>query len=225
MVPNRVPEGVGIPVPAGARIVVQMHYHPSPDGPEVDQSAIQLRWTDQTPTWEAAHALVGNFDEQSDNGYGLLPGLDDNGAPSFFIPAGSTAHTEEMIYFQEFDFDFPIYTVGTHMHYVGTDMKIDLIEDGEEKCLIQTPGWDFNWQRTYDFDADIADLPTISMNEGLRLRCTYDNSESNPFVMDALAERGLSSPQDVYLGEETLDEMCLGIFGVLVPPGLLTQIF
>lgn len=225
MVPNYTPAGAGTPVPVGARIVVQMHYHPSPDGPEVDQSRLQLSWTDQTPTWEAAHALVGNFDEQEDNGYGLLPGPNDDGPPIFRIPANAVDHTEEMIYFQEIDFDIPIYTVGTHMHYVGTDMKIDFIEGGEEKCLIQTPKWDFNWQRTYDIDAEIADLPTISIDEELRMRCTYNNSMANPFVADALAEQGISEPHDVFLGEETLDEMCLGIFGILLPPGLLTSVF
>jgi hypothetical protein len=29
-----------------------------------------------------------------------------------------------------------------------------------------------------------------------------------------LGEQGLDAPVDVYLGEETLDEMCLGVFGI-----------
>ncbi|WP_146155932.1 hypothetical protein [Enhygromyxa salina] len=33
-------------------------------------------------------------------------------------------------------------------------------------------------------------------------------------VAAALAEQGLDAPVDVYLGEETLDEMCLGVFGI-----------
>jgi hypothetical protein len=36
----------------------------------------------------------------------------------------------------------------------------------------------------------------------------------NQFVQSALAEQGLSAPRDVRLGEATLDEMCLGIFGL-----------
>jgi hypothetical protein len=31
---------------------------------------------------------------------------------------------------------------------------------------------------------------------------------------EALAEQGLSAPRDVTPGEETLDEICLGIFGM-----------
>ena len=226
-VPNRVPEGTGMLMPAGARIVVQMHYHPTGEGPEVDQSTLQLKWTDQQPQWEAAQALVGNYDDLEDDGSGLQPGPNDEvQSPEFRIPAGSSDHVESMLYRQNFPLDFPIYSVGTHMHYVGTDMKIDLVNaDGSEECLVQTPAWDFNWQRSYSYDVAIEDLPVISDQEGLKFRCTYDNSMGNPFVVKALAEQGLSEPHDVYLGEQTLDEMCLGIFGILAPPGIFNQLF
>lgn len=65
----------------------------------------------------------------------------------------------------------------------------------------------------------------ISDQESLKFRCTYDNSLANPFVARALAEQGLTEPQDVYLGEQTLDEMCLGIFGILAAPGIFDQLF
>jgi len=32
--------------------------------------------------------------------------------------------------------------------------------------------------------------------------------------MRALEDQGLTSPIDITLGEQTLDEMCLGIFGI-----------
>src|SRR5690606_30618597 len=96
-----------------------------------------------------------------------------------------------------------VFAVGTHMHYVGTDMLIgvqrpspDPGEDSTE-CLIQTPGWDFNWQRTYSYDAPFDDVPRITSGDQIYLRCTYNNSMSNPFVVQALAEQGLDAPQDV----------------------------
>jgi hypothetical protein len=55
----------------------------------------------------------------------------------------------------------------------------------------------------------------------LRLRCRYDNTIKNPFLAKALSDAGLSAPVDVRLGEETLDEMCLGAVGFLVPNGAL----
>jgi len=57
------------------------------------------------------------------------------------------------------------------------------------------------------------------------MRCTYDNTLDNPDVRRALAEQGLDEPIDVHLGEEALDEMCLGLFGILVPPGIVEQLF
>jgi len=226
--PVIVPEGAGMPVYPGSRIVVQMHYHPTGKGPEKDPSSVQLKWVDTEPKYEAAQALVGNFDELEDSGTGLQAGPNDaGGTPQFFIPANVKDHTETMIYRQEVPLTFPVYSVGTHMHYVGTDMKIELAHKSDEtsQCLVQTPAWDFNWQRVYDFDASFDDLPRIAPGDELRMRCTYDNTLGNRFVARALKQQGLTQPKDVLLGEQTLDEMCLGIFGILVPPGLLEELF
>ncbi|HYP90264.1 MAG TPA: hypothetical protein VEQ59_18965, partial [Polyangiaceae bacterium] len=64
------------------------------------------------------------------------------------------------------------------------------------------------------YDTPIDQAPALRSGDVLNLRCTYDNSMQNPFVARALAEQGLSAPRDVVLGEQTLDEMCLGIFGI-----------
>jgi hypothetical protein len=39
----------------------------------------------------------------------------------------------------------------------------------------------------------------------------------NPKVVEALHSEGLTEPHDVLLGENTLDEMCLGAFGIATP--------
>lgn len=229
--PMVTPEGTGMPMFAGAKIIVQMHYHPTGEGPEPDQSELQLRWVEEAPEWEAAQVLIGNDGGMHGDGTGLQPGPDDVGEPEFVIPAGASEHVETMLYTQAVDIDFPLYSVGTHMHYVGVDMKIDLLNadpaphEEEEECLIQTPAWDFNWQRVYDYDAPIDELPLISLGDSLRMRCTYDNSLDNPFVVDALEEQGLTEPHEVRLGEETMDEMCLGLYGILVPPGIISVLF
>lgn len=231
--PMRTPESAGMPMAAGARLIVQMHYHPDPASTEFDQTVVQLEWTTEQPEWDAAQALVGNDSRYNDDdGTGLQPGDNDpESGAAFIIPAGERGHIETLLYTQSVPIEFPIFSVGTHMHYVGTDMKIDFLDkdpatgDVDEECLIQTPAWDFNWQRVYDYDAPVDELPHIDAGDSLRMRCTYDNSLENPFVADALAERGLSDPDDVVLGEETLDEMCLGLFGILVPPGLIEGIY
>jgi hypothetical protein len=104
------------------------------------------------------------------------------------------------------------------MHYVGTDMRIGVTRaaagaEPAEECLLDTPKWDFDWQRGYRYDVPIEQAPSVATGDVLNLRCTYDNSMQNPHVQNALVEQGLTAPRDVLLGEETLDEMCLGIFG------------
>jgi hypothetical protein len=111
---------------------------------------------------------------------------------------------------------YRLWGVATHMHYVGTDMKIDLThgDDGNDDCLLQTPAWDFNWQRVYYYDTPLESAPVIKPGDVLNFRCTYDNTMDNGFVREALAQRGYESPVSVPLGETTLDEMCLGAFGI-----------
>jgi hypothetical protein len=227
--PFVMPADSGMPLPAGARIVVQMHYHPTGKGPEQDRSTVQLKWISEQPTWEGAQALIGNMDDYEEDGTGLQPGPNDPAdGPAFLVPAMAANHRETMIFKQDVPFTFPIFSMGTHMHYVGRDMKIDLKRqtvEPLEQCLIQTPEWDFNWQRVYNYDASIDDLPRIGPGDELHLRCDYDNTLDNPFVAAALKEQGIMHPTDVSLGDETLDEMCIGLVGILMPPGIVDELF
>ncbi len=213
-VPATVPEGSGMPIEPDQVFVMQIHYHPSGEAADPDATAIELRWIDEEPEMEAVLALIGNAGSEED---GLLPGPNDDNGVEFRIPAGATGHTEEMTFtVRSADADYRVFLAGTHMHYVGTDMAIWLEEKGKSpECLVQTPAWDFNWQRGYAYDAPVDELPVLNKGDTLRLRCTFDNSLDNAGVREALADQGLSEPRDVYLGEETLDEMCLGVFGVL----------
>lgn len=47
------------------------------------------------------------------------------------------------------------------------------------------------------------------------MQCEYDNTLDNPGVRRALDDAGLEVPVNVGLGEGSLDEMCVGIFGVV----------
>lgn len=85
----------------------------------------------------------------------------------------------------------------------------DVPAQSERECLLHTPDWNFEWQRFYEYDVEIEQMPFIQPGDTFELSCTYDNSMGNPFVRRALAEQGLDAPRDVVLGEETLDEMCL----------------
>jgi hypothetical protein len=220
------PPDTAIRVPAGSRVVINIHYHPG-SNPESDLSAVDLRWSTNKPRFEALLALPGNASTAQ---RGLLPGPGDpDTGPAFVIPPGSRDHTEAMdiVIPKELIVPAKIFAVATHMHYVGTDMRVEIdrskrtagapAKEPAQECLLETPRWDFHWQRGYSYAAPFDDLPTVQAGDVLKLRCRYDNSMQNRFVAAALAEQGLKEPREVRLGEQTLDEMCLGALGIAFP--------
>jgi hypothetical protein len=218
-VPMRTPDDVGMRVNAGSRIVLNVHYHPTGLGPEVDDATeVHLDWMDEQPTWSGRMTLVGNSNDPEE----LLPNEgDSNGTPEFRIPAGAQGHIEEMVF--EIPPEIPqlrVWSVGSHMHYVGTDMQIRFQGDDYDDCMLHTPNYSFEWQRVYNYDTELENMPLAIGGDKIYLRCEYDNSMNNPYVVEALQEQGLDAPVDVVLGDETLDEMCLGVFGVAVPSAL-----
>jgi hypothetical protein len=225
--PFELPADVGIKLSPDEVVVVQMHYHPTGSTTETDQSTVQLRFRDETPSWEFYVLFPGNAEDAGD---GLLPGPNDGAAgPEFRIPANVSDHVEKMVIQvpNEVILDLPILMVMAHMHYVGVDLKFEIERasppegQAQKECLLQNPAWDFGWQRFYQFDVPIEDLPTAKAGDTLTLTCKYNNTMTNPFVSQALADQGMSAPIEVTLGEETLDEMCLAPVGVLVPAGIL----
>lgn len=217
--PMEYPEGSAITLTAGARIVMQLHYHAGGRVVDPDLTTVRLRWTDVAPAWTALVTAIGNA---ADEGSGLLPGVNDRGGAEFRIPADVPDHVETMAIpipaeTQEFSF----FSVATHMHMVGTDMQIrwrrGVPEAGEapEDCLVRT-GWDFDWQRTYTYDAPIEELPRGRGGDTLWMQCQYDNTLANPGVQRALADAGLDEPVVVELGEGSLDEMCIAIVGLVL---------
>lgn len=225
-VPFELPSNIGTSIPTGSKFVMQIHYHPAGTTAAPDATRIQMRFT-ESPDYNMAFVLLGNFPKTAANGDGLLPGPNDTNGVEFRIPADVADHTETM------RFTLPktinggpmpelyVYGAGTHMHYVGRDMKVEIehhnaaSQSQGTECLVQTPEWNFAWQRGYVYDAAIDDLPRFLPDDVLKLRCTYDNTMNNPFIPGALKDQGLTSPIDVKLGESTLDEMCLAALPLL----------
>jgi len=224
--PFELASNIGTRLPKGSKLVMQIHYHPAGTTADPDVTKVQMRFVPK-PEYEMVFALIGNFGSLEANGDGLQPGPDDKNGVELRIPADSPSHTEDQI------FTLPdtiggnpmpelfVYGAGTHMHYVGRDMIINLEhnnpnskEPGTE-CLVETPDWNFAWQRSYLYDTKIEDLPRFLPGDKLRMRCTYDNTTNNPYVVRALQDQKLPSPIDVSLGESTLDEMCLGVLPLL----------
>ena len=233
--PLHTPANSAMELKAGSRLVFQVHYHPTPTGTEVDDStAVEFIFAKETPLYKSQSFLIGNFGGPSDfsnslaggEGYGLQPGENDSGSdPEFLIPAGAADHSEQMKFLvpAAFSIPIPLWQVATHMHYVGVDERISITRKTPKasqpanECLIHTPVWDFAWQRGYSYDPTSVDYPTITGGDVITFDCRYNNTKDNPGVRQALADASKTEPEDVKLGEDTLSEMCLGLFSVLVP--------
>lgn len=208
--PFETPATTGIPMAPGTVLVMNIHYHPTGFDHAPDLTTVDLR-TQAVPT---AKSFFITALGSAPGAPQLQAGPNDRGAPEFRIPANVAGHTERMVF--EIDSEdprrFPMTAIFPHMHYVGVDMKVTI--NGE--CLVSIPRWDFDWQRTYFYDAAIENLPTVGDGDVVEIECGYDNTMANPFVRRMLLEEDLEAPIDVLLGDETTDEMCLIGVGIIL---------
>jgi hypothetical protein len=225
--PTGSPPDSGQPISKDSLVVLDVHYHPLASGPETDSATkLSLQLAEGIPKQIAKPILLGNFEGRKDfaPGTGDLVKQPDEAAAEFLIPAGKKNHVEEMTWTWKLPLaPLRVYFAGTHMHYVGRDLQVTLENTtpaaGElaSECLVRTPKWDFNWQNGYSYDASFEQLPVMNDGDVLRIRCVYDNTMENPFLAKALEDQGKTSPVDVRLGEDTLDEMCLASIGIVYP--------
>lgn len=226
-VPNEAPPDSGQPISKDALVLLDIHYHPTGGGDEIDQGTrLGLTVTETAPKYVSRTVLIGNFQKPVDypQGTGDLLKQPDETTAEFMIPPNAKDHVEENTWTWKLPLSpIKIFGMGTHMHYVGRDMRIWVEHKGADggapasECLIQTPSWDFNWQRGYAFDADYDTYPTLNDGDTMHFKCVYDNTMENHFVAQALENQGKSEPVEVRLGEDTLDEMCLGALGIIYP--------
>ena len=152
--PIVLPEGVALSIGAGARVVMQVHYHP--DG-----------------TWQSDQTRVGFFLTDDPAPKEMFIGALAN--ESFLIPAGAKDYPVTVV--DNLQIRAGLLNVLPHMHLLGREIKLELIQpDGEVEPLIYIDDWDFDWQDAYFFQESVSVRPGSS----LKLTCRFDNSEDNP---------------------------------------------
>jgi hypothetical protein len=187
--PLELPEGTAFELPANARIVLQVHYHPHHGAPEPDQTEFAVYFAKKEP-----RATMR-----------VLPVINQN----FEIPAGASNHKVDAE-FPPAPFTMPfrakLWFVAPHMHLLGRKMNVKMtMPGGETKCLINIDDWDFNWQGAYQYREPV-DVPAGTK---FSLSAWYDNSLSNP-------RNPNNPPKAVGWGEGTTDEMCIAFLGVTI---------
>ena len=211
---------IAVPVTRGAKLVMQIHYHPAGKTHPADKTAVDLQFSSVWPRKMYFVTALGNAADAPN----LLPGPGDGATPIFKIPADAADHPEHMrITVPPLNTpDVRIFSANPHMHLVGTHISATIErpaargKDPQKECLANG-AWNFDWQRTYTYDAALDDLPSVQGGDVLDIQCKWNNTLANPFVQRMLTDSNLpQKPIDITLGEQTTNEMCLEIFGLSI---------
>ncbi len=196
------PEGSGIAVVPGSKIVVQMHYNTANAPPSPDKSTVELQLADSVktraavvkwanPNWVRSHTMN-------------IPAGDPDSTQSFaFAPAAFMGQVSDNIL--QNNAPFTIWTASLHMHARGVKGTLTITHaDGTKECALEIDDWSFHWQGAYALKTPIVVKP----GDTLGIECHFDNSgKRQPVVNGSPAPVG-----PVNWGETTEDEMCLGFF-------------
>jgi mono/diheme cytochrome c family protein len=212
---------IAVPITSGAKLVMQIHYHPAGGTHRADKTAVDLQFSSTWPRKMYFVTAIGN-EVTSPN---LLPGPADVGGPQFKIPRNVADHPEHMrVTIPSLGdlTDVRLFSANPHMHLVGTHISATIErpaargDDPKTECLANG-NWNFDWQRTYTYDTTLDKLPSIAAGDIVDIKCRWNNTISNPFVQRMLIDSDLPpQPIDITIGEQTTNEMCLEIFGLAI---------
>ena len=176
--PVNYPPGIGRTIPAGADVLVQMHYGPSPIEAS-DLTEVNVFLSDVPVEREVYTAIMGP--QHLDAPFLLPP----NEVSSFH---GTMPVTD----------DVSLLNIAPHCHLIGSSWLVYATSPDNQDTipLISIPEWDFNWQGYFTFPF----LKKIPQGYTLHGEATYDNTASNPTNPN-------DPPEWVGFGEGTTDEM------------------
>lgn len=221
--PMNTPAELAVPLVPNSKLIMQIHYHPAGQNTGIDVTSVDLKFSNVWPRKMYFVAAIGN-EFAAPN---LEPSPDEApGAPvAFKIPKNVADHPENMS--RTLDdlgglTGVKVFSVNPHMHLVGTHISSHIVRpsargaDPANECLANG-GWNFDWQRTYIYDAPLDSLPSLEAGDKIEISCRWNNTIENPFVQRMLHDSNLPPhPIDITLGEQTTNEMCLEIFGLAV---------
>ncbi len=154
-------QGMAKRVPAGSKLIFQMHYTPI-GSPQEDQSQLGLIFADpqeieyEVKTTSAVKRRLS-------------------------IPPHASNHKEEADADQFNDDDTLLLTFMPHMHLRGKSFRYVAVgPDGREEILIDIPKYDFNWQTAYE----LAEPRKMPKGSHIHAIAHYDNSKGNLFNPD-----------------------------------------
>ena len=151
------PLGHGRRIPAGSKIVFQLHYTPNGKVAE-DITRVGVWFADAN---SITHEVVTHF--AIDNDFEIPPGDEDY-----------KVHLSK----RSFPRQSRLLGATPHMHLRGKSFIMSATKsNGESEPLLHVPKYDFNWQHWYAFTEPIE----LDELKSLEMTIAFDNSDNNPF--------------------------------------------
>ncbi len=152
---GELPEGYAQRVPAGSRIVFQMHYTPT-GKPEQDITRLGLVFAEPEEVTHEVYTMGGIEQE-------------------FEIPPGASDHRVDGN-IQRFPKNGTLLSVMPHMHLRGKSFEFRIESKGDKSVLLDVPAYDFNWQHNYELTSPLP----LDQVDRLAFSVIFDNSADNP---------------------------------------------
>jgi hypothetical protein len=168
--------GMARKIPAGADLVLQIHYTPNGRAVE-DRTSVGLVWAERPPEHRVLTLQIATT--------------------TFRIPAGEPDHRVSA--FGTLPNQALLLSLFPHLHLRGKAFEYSIVEPGGRvETLLRVAPYNFSWQLNYR----LADPRRLA--KGTRIRCTawYDNSANNPRNPDPTADvrYGEQSDEEMMVG-------------------------
>ncbi len=151
--------GVAKKIPAGATLMLQVHYSKVAGSVQKDRSMIGMVFAKEPPKKEMLKRAVSNI--------------------YFQIPPGAEKHRATACWAPKEDIN--IYSLMPHMHYRGAAMEFKAFyPDGKSETLINVPNYRFDWQTNYNLKSP----KFIPRGTKIQVTSYFDNSSKNRFNPD-----------------------------------------
>ncbi len=187
------PEGSGLRVEPGSKVVLQVHYNDHGQRAAADRTAVAFK-VDDTVKKVAVVQPWTNPDWVSDTvPMHIAAGVADTTHVWSMGPTPFMSFITEGVFVN--NVPITVHAAALHMHTRGTHARAEVRHaSGARTCLLDIPRWDFHWQGSYALQKPVQ----VWNGDDLALECHWDNSAPGA------TERRW--------GEGTDDEMCLGVF-------------
>lgn len=146
---RRHPEGTGVLLGAGRRMVIQIHYHDRLGLELPDHTAIELELAERVAK-PASLWTVSNGD--------------------ILLAPGQARSTVRALAPVPADAPVQLWGVRPHMHSLGSSARIGVREGSDAQCLLAVPRWEPAWQLMYFYPSPIELAPSAL----LEVECNYD---------------------------------------------------